>query len=78
MTDFALSPDGENIAFMMPWEHRLNIFVRQVEATKVSRITSAQKRVSKANLTPTGFLPSGRICSTDFSEMKGEDIPLSF
>jgi dipeptidyl aminopeptidase/acylaminoacyl peptidase len=44
MTDFSLAPDGENIAFMMPWENRLNIFVRQVEATKASRITSAQKR----------------------------------
>lgn len=44
MTDFTLSPDGEHIAFMMPWERRLNVFVRRVSEDKASRITHAQER----------------------------------
>jgi dipeptidyl aminopeptidase/acylaminoacyl peptidase len=44
MTDVTLSPDGQYIAFLKPWEHRLNVFVRKVGETSVSRITSARKR----------------------------------
>jgi dipeptidyl aminopeptidase/acylaminoacyl peptidase len=45
MTNFALSPDGDHIAFMMPWERRLNVFVRQVgQESKAIRITQAQER----------------------------------
>ena len=44
MTDFTLSPDGEHIAFMMPWERRLNVFVRRVGEDKANRITHAQER----------------------------------
>jgi hypothetical protein len=44
MTDVTLSPNGEHIAFMMPWERRLNVFVRNVGENKASRITHAQER----------------------------------
>jgi dipeptidyl aminopeptidase/acylaminoacyl peptidase len=44
MTDFTLSSDGEHIAFMMPWERRLNVFVRRVSEDKASRITHARER----------------------------------
>ena len=44
MTDFTLSPNGKHIAFMMPWERRLNVFVRRVGEDEASRITHAQAR----------------------------------
>jgi dipeptidyl aminopeptidase/acylaminoacyl peptidase len=44
MTHVTLSPNGEHIAFMMPWERRLNVFIRQVGENKASRITHAQER----------------------------------
>lgn len=44
MTDFTLSPNGEHIAFMMPWERRLNVYVRRVGEEKATRITHAQQR----------------------------------
>ena len=44
MPDFTLPPDGEPIAFMMPWERRLNVFVRRVGEDKANRITHAQER----------------------------------
>lgn len=44
MTDVTLSPDGQYIAFMKPWEHRLNVFVRKVGENNIRRITSAGER----------------------------------
>ena len=44
MIDFTLSPNGEHIAFMMPWERRLNVYVRRVGEEKATRITHAQQR----------------------------------
>ena len=28
--DYTISPDGEHIAFLKPWENRLNVYVRRV------------------------------------------------
>ncbi len=41
---FELSPNGEYIAFMQPWERRLNVHVQQIGADEVVRITSATER----------------------------------
>jgi dipeptidyl aminopeptidase/acylaminoacyl peptidase len=41
---FELSPDGEHLAFLKPWENRLNVHVQKIGAEEVSRITSATAR----------------------------------
>jgi len=41
---FQLSPDGEYIAFMQPWERRLNVHVQKIGTDEVVRITSAAER----------------------------------
>jgi len=41
---FSLSPDGAHIAWVQPWERRLNIHVLNIEEEKVTRITSATER----------------------------------
>ena len=41
---FTLSPDGEHIALLMPWETRLNIHVQKIGEEKITRITSATER----------------------------------
>ncbi len=43
-TDYKLSPDGEFLAFMMPWESRLNIFVQKIGEKKALRITETFDR----------------------------------
>ena len=42
---FALSPNGDYLAFMQPWEKRLNVFVQKTgsDAAPV-RVTSATER----------------------------------
>ena len=42
--NFELSPNGEYIAFMQPWERRLNVHVQQIGTDEVVRITSATER----------------------------------
>ncbi|MFC1543466.1 S9 family peptidase [Candidatus Neomarinimicrobiota bacterium] len=42
--NFELSPNGEYIAFMQPWERRLNVHVQQIGSDDVVRITSATER----------------------------------
>jgi dipeptidyl aminopeptidase/acylaminoacyl peptidase len=44
ITDVTLSPDGEHIAFLMPWKRRLNVFVRRTGDSNARRITHAQAR----------------------------------
>ena len=44
MTNVTLSPDGKHIAFMRPWQRRLNVFVRRVGENNASQITHAQER----------------------------------
>jgi len=41
---YSLSPDGEHIAFMKPWENRLNVFVRKVGEQTETRLTDARGR----------------------------------
>ena len=41
---YSLSPDGEHIAFMKPWENRLNVYVRKVGEPAETRLTDARER----------------------------------
>ncbi len=41
---YSLSPNGEYMAFMQPWENRLNIFVEKIGTGQATRVTSAKAR----------------------------------
>jgi dipeptidyl aminopeptidase/acylaminoacyl peptidase len=41
---YDLSPDGEHIAFLKPWQNRLNVHVQKIGEDDVTRITSATER----------------------------------
>jgi dipeptidyl aminopeptidase/acylaminoacyl peptidase len=41
---YALSPNGEYLAFMQPWENRLNIFVEKIGSGNAVRVTGAKQR----------------------------------
>jgi dipeptidyl aminopeptidase/acylaminoacyl peptidase len=41
---FTISPDGEHIAFMKPWEKRMNVYVRKVGERAETRLTGARER----------------------------------
>lgn len=41
---FEVSPDGQSIAFLQPWESRLNIHVRAREGSTVIRVTGVKDR----------------------------------
>lgn len=41
---FSLSLDGEHLAFLKPWETRLNVHVQKIGEEEVTRITSATER----------------------------------
>jgi dipeptidyl aminopeptidase/acylaminoacyl peptidase len=41
---FQLSPDGEHIAFLKPWESRLNVHVQRIGSDEVTRITESTER----------------------------------
>jgi dipeptidyl aminopeptidase/acylaminoacyl peptidase len=43
-TNFRLSPDGQSIAWLQPWQSRLNIYVQKIGATDAMRVTSATER----------------------------------
>jgi len=43
-TSFKLSPNGEYVAFLQPWESRLNVYVQKIGDEKAVRITSAKNR----------------------------------
>ncbi len=43
-TGFKISPDGKHIAFMQPWNDRLNIFIRPIDGENVTQITKATAR----------------------------------
>ena len=66
-TAFALSPNGEYLAFMQPWEKRLNVFVQRTgsDAAPV-RVTSATER----NVAGFGWKGNNRII---FVQDKGGD-----
>ncbi|MDH7512061.1 MAG: S9 family peptidase [Clostridiales bacterium] len=41
---FRLSPDGQYLAFLKPWQTRLNVHVQKIGEDQVTRITSATER----------------------------------
>lgn len=41
---YDLSPDGQQISFLQPWESRMNIFVRPVNGGEPKRLTSEKDR----------------------------------
>ena len=41
---YQLSPNGEYLAFMQPWEKRLNVFVEKIGSGQAIRVTSAKER----------------------------------
>src|SRR5687768_9038371 len=41
---YSLSPNGEYLAFMQPWESRLNVFVEKIGTGQAVRVTSAKAR----------------------------------
>ena len=41
---FAISPDGNKLAYARPWEHRMNVYVRDIATGDEKRITSATER----------------------------------
>ncbi len=41
---FQLSPNGEYIAFLQPWQSRLNVHVQKIGEDKITRITQATER----------------------------------
>ena len=41
---FQLSPNGEYIAFLQPWQSRLNVHVQKIGEEKVTRVTEATER----------------------------------
>lgn len=44
-TSFELSPGGEYLAFMQPWENRMNVFVQKIDSDREpARVTSAKER----------------------------------
>jgi len=43
-TKFKLSPNGDYIAFMQPWQNRLNVFVQKTGTNQVTQLTRASER----------------------------------
>lgn len=41
---FSISPDGKWLAFARPWQHRMNVYVREISTGNEKRITSATER----------------------------------
>ncbi len=41
---FQISPNGEYLAFLAPWETRLNVHVQKIGEEKVTRVTSSRER----------------------------------
>jgi len=41
---FQISPNGEHISFLMPWQSRLNVHVQKIGADTATRVTSSTER----------------------------------
>jgi len=54
---FQLSPNGQSIAFLQPWNTRLNIFVQKIGEAQATRVTSATER----DITGFTWKGNGRI-----------------
>ncbi len=44
MSRFQISPNGTKLAFMQPWEDRMNIHVREIGSDDVTRVTHSTER----------------------------------
>jgi dipeptidyl aminopeptidase/acylaminoacyl peptidase len=44
LASFSISPDGKKLAFLKPWERRLNVYVRDIDTGEERRLTSATER----------------------------------
>jgi dipeptidyl aminopeptidase/acylaminoacyl peptidase len=42
--NYTISPDGVHIAYMRPWENRMNVYVRKVGEPAETRLTGARER----------------------------------
>src|SRR5215467_6623326 len=65
-TRFQISPHGEYLSFMAPWENRLNVFTKQLSSEKEFRVTSEKDR------NVAGFV-WGRYSRIVFLKDKGGD-----
>ena len=43
-TGFKINPTGEYLSFLMPWQHRLNIYVQKIGQEQAVRITASTQR----------------------------------
>ncbi|MFH0733380.1 MAG: S9 family peptidase [bacterium] len=43
-TGFKLSPNGQYLSFMQPWEKRLNIYIQKIGEKEATKITNAKER----------------------------------
>ena len=43
-SSFQISPNGNYVAFMKPWENRMNVFVMDMNTLKEERLTSSETR----------------------------------
>ena len=44
IASFSISPDGKKLAYVKPWERRLNVHVRDIDSGEERRLTSATER----------------------------------
>ena len=44
MSGFQNSPDGTKLAFMQPWEDRMNVHVREIGSDEITRVTHSTER----------------------------------
>ncbi len=56
-TAYRISPDGQYLAFLMPWQHRLNVYVQKIGEDRVTRVTQATQR----DITDYLWAKNGRI-----------------
>src|SRR5690606_40462734 len=41
---YSISPDGEYLSWMQPWESRMNVFVQKIGEDEVTQVTFAKER----------------------------------
>src|SRR3954466_8296285 len=41
---YDLSPDGQTISFLQPWESRMNVFIRPISGGEAKRLTTEKER----------------------------------
>ncbi len=63
-----ISPDGEKIAWLAPWKQRMNIFVREIDTGKITRVTSHTER----GISELSWASDSRIIYT--KDTAGEEI----